>query len=124
MIEFGPIFLPKGFQFSSTTAGIKASSKPDLALILAAPGTAAAALFTKNPVVAAPIAVGRRTLSESRGRIRAVVVNSGNANCATGPAGLRACKLVCAEVARLLKIHKQEVFPSSTGIIGVPLPAE
>lgn len=124
MTKSGPTFFPKGFRFSSTTAGIKASGKPDLALILAAPGTSAAALFTKNLVAAAPVEVGRRALSERRGNVRAVVVNSGNANCATGSRGLRACQSVCAEAARLLKIHSGEVFPSSTGIIGVPLPAE
>ena len=124
MSESGPIFLPKGFQFASATAGIKASGKPDLALILAPPRTSGAALFTKNLVVAAPVEVGRRALSQGHGRVRAVIVNSGNANCATGPAGLRACKSVCAEAARLLKIRASEVFPSSTGIIGVPLPTE
>jgi glutamate N-acetyltransferase / amino-acid N-acetyltransferase len=124
MTESGPIFIPKGFQFSSTSAGIKASGKPDLALILAPPRTTAAALFTKNLVVAAPVEVGRRALTQSRGRVRAVVVNSGNANCATGPAGLRTCNSVCAEVARLLKIRGCEVLPCSTGIIGVPLPTE
>ena len=124
MSESGPIFLPKGFKFSSATAGIKASGKPDLALILASPRTSAAAVFTKNLVVAAPVEVGSRALSQSRGHVRAVVVNSGNANCATGPAGLRACESVCAEAARLLKIPASEVFPSSTGIIGVPLPTE
>jgi glutamate N-acetyltransferase/amino-acid N-acetyltransferase len=124
MTESGPIFIPKGFQFSSTSAGIKASGKPDLALILAPPRARAAALFTKNLVVAAPIEVGRRVLSQSRGRVRAVIVNSGNANCATGPAGLRTCKSVCAEAARLLKVRSYEVFPSSTGIIGVLLPTE
>jgi glutamate N-acetyltransferase / amino-acid N-acetyltransferase len=123
MTESGPIFLPKGFQFSSTAAGIKASGKPDLALILASPNTSAAALFTRNLIVAAPVEVGRRALSESRGQVRAVVVNSGNANCATGSAGLRACKSVCAQAARLLRIRTREVFPSSTGIIGVRFPA-
>src|SRR5579862_7378100 len=101
MTETGPIFLPKGFQFSSATAGIKASGKPDLALILASPGTSAAALFTKNLVVAAPVEVGRRALSLSRGRICAVLVNSGNANCATARAGIQACNDVCAGAARL-----------------------
>jgi glutamate N-acetyltransferase/amino-acid N-acetyltransferase len=124
MNELGPIFLPKGFKFSAATAGIKASGRPDLALILAGAHTSAAALFTTNLVVAAPVEVGRAALSQSRGRIRAVVVNSGNANCATGPAGLRACKAVCANAARLVKARASEVFPSSTGIIGVPLPAE
>ena len=124
MTDSGPLFLPKGFKYSAVTAAIKASGKPDLALILAPPETSAAALFTRNLVAAAPVSVGRDALRQSRGRIRAVLVNSGNANCATGPAGVRACKSVCSEAARLLKIRTTEVFPSSTGIIGVPLPAE
>jgi glutamate N-acetyltransferase/amino-acid N-acetyltransferase len=93
-------------------------------LILAAPPASAAAVFTKNLVVAAPVRVGREALSESQGRVGAVIVNSGNANCATGAAGVRRCKTVCAETARLLKLRSAEVFPSSTGIIGVPLPVE
>lgn len=124
MNESGPIFIPKGFRFSAVRAGIKASGNPDLALILAEAGTSAAALFTKNLVVAAPVEVGRKALAKTRGRVRAVVVNSGNANCATGKAGLRACNLVCEEAARPLGISPAEVFPSSTGIIGVPLPTE
>src|SRR6266496_1820898 len=124
MTEAGPIFLPKGFKFSSATAGIKASGKPDLALIVADRPTSAAALFTKNLIVAAPIEVGRASLAKSYGRVRAVIVNSGNANCATGPAGIRASKKVCSELAQLLNIKPTEVFPSSTGIIGVPLPVE
>ena len=118
-----PIFLPRGFQFSAVAAGIKASHKPDLALICAGPGTTAAALFTKNRIVAAPVEVGRKALATNGGHVRAVLVNSGNANCATGVDGIRACKRVCAETARLLKIRPSEVFPSSTGIIGVPFPA-
>jgi glutamate N-acetyltransferase/amino-acid N-acetyltransferase len=119
-----PIFLPKGFKFSAIAAGIKASGKADLGLIVAGPATTAAALFTRNRIVAAPVEVGRRSLRANRGIIRAVVVNSGNANCATGRAGMRHCKAVCAEAARLLQVKASEVFPSSTGIIGVPFPAE
>ena len=124
MTESGPIFLPKGFKFSSATVGIKASGKPDLALILADRPTSAAALFTKNFVTAAPVEVGRGSLVKSHGLVRAVIVNSGNANCATGRAGMRACEKVCNELAQLLNINPTEVFPSSTGIIGVPLPVE
>ena len=124
MSSFGAIFLPKGFKFSSLAAGIKASGKPDLALITAGPRTSAAAMFTKNLIVAAPLQVGRASLKASRGQIRAVIVNSGNANCATGSAGVRACKQVCAQTAKLLKVPLSQIFPSSTGIIGVPLPAE
>jgi glutamate N-acetyltransferase/amino-acid N-acetyltransferase len=116
--------LPKGISFSATAAGLKASGRTDLALIEAVPGTTAAALFTKNRVVAAPVEVGRAALQKSKGQIRAVIINSGNANCATGKTGIQSCKQVCQETARLLKIRPEEVFPSSTGIIGVPLQAE
>jgi glutamate N-acetyltransferase/amino-acid N-acetyltransferase len=122
MSASGPIFLPKGFKFSAITAGIKASGKPDLALILAEPHATAAALFTKNQIVAAPVEVGRAALAKSAGRVRAVLVNSGNANCATGQAGLRACRETCSETARLVKGKPAEIFPSSTGIIGVSFP--
>jgi glutamate N-acetyltransferase / amino-acid N-acetyltransferase len=118
------LLLPKGFSFSATAAGLKASGRTDLALIEAIPGTTAAALFTKNRVVAAPIEVGRAALTKSKDRVRAVLINSGNANCATGKAGIQSCKHVCREAARLLGIRTEEVFPSSTGIIGVPLQAE
>jgi glutamate N-acetyltransferase / amino-acid N-acetyltransferase len=119
-----PLHLPGGFTFSAGVARIKASGRPDLALVEASPGTTAAAVFTRNRVVAAPITVGREFLAKTGGRVRALVVNSGNANCATGPAGIRVCRRVCSQVARMLKVRTEEVFPSSTGIIGVPLPAE
>ncbi|MGO9650048.1 MAG: bifunctional glutamate N-acetyltransferase/amino-acid acetyltransferase ArgJ [Terriglobales bacterium] len=118
------IHLPKGFRFSALAAGIKASGRLDLAMVEAAPGTTAAALFTKNLVVAAPVQVGREHLSKAKGCIRAVIVNSGNANCATGNAGVKACGQICQEVARTLGIRPEEAFPSSTGIIGVRFPAE
>jgi glutamate N-acetyltransferase/amino-acid N-acetyltransferase len=118
------IYLPEGFTFSTANAGIKVSGRPDLAFAEACEGTTAAAVFTKNRVVAAPVEVGRSSLAAARGRVRAVIVNSGNANCATGNAGFKTCKRICAEVARELGIAAGEVFPSSTGIIGVPLPAD
>ena len=124
MSRSGPVLLPKGFSFSSATAGIKASGKPDLGLIVATQGTNAAALFTGNRVVAAPLTVGRAALAASQGRVRAVLVNSGNANCATGSRGIQDCKAVCAAAAKLLGVPANRVFPSSTGIIGMPLPTE
>jgi glutamate N-acetyltransferase / amino-acid N-acetyltransferase len=114
--------LPKGFSFSAAVAGIKVSGRPDLALIAAQEGTTAAALFTQNRVVAAPVQIGRANLTASHGRVRGVLVNSGNANCATGAAGLRACKNVCREAGKLLGVNANQIFPSSTGIIGVPFP--
>ncbi len=116
--------LPQGFLFSACTAGIKPSGRPDLALALAPGGSSAAAMFTSNQVVAAPVTVGRNHLRQSGGRVHAIIVNAGNANCATGKQGIRAAKMVCKQVARQLNVREHQVFPSSTGIIGVPLPAE
>jgi glutamate N-acetyltransferase/amino-acid N-acetyltransferase len=118
----GEIRVPHGFTFATAIAGIKQSGRPDLALAVVREGATAAAVFTRNRVAAAPVEVGRANLKSSKGCIRAVLINSGNANCATGPAGKTACELVCEEAARALGLHPWEVFPSSTGIIGVPLP--
>jgi glutamate N-acetyltransferase/amino-acid N-acetyltransferase len=116
--------IPQGFRFASGTAGIKASGRPDVAVIEAPLGATAAAMFTRNQVAAAPVVVGRRNLSASRGRLRAVVVNAGNANCATGEDGMRAAEHTCAELAALLRTTPELILPSSTGIIGVPLPVD
>jgi glutamate N-acetyltransferase/amino-acid N-acetyltransferase len=118
------ILVPRGFEFSSATAGIKVSGSPDLALALAPQGANAAAMFTTNRVVAAPLICGRDHLRRTKARVQAVVVNSGNANCATGKAGLRSCEQVCRSVAKAAGCEQNEVFPASTGIIGVPLPAD
>src|SRR5260221_4141504 len=115
---------PAGFLFSASTAGIKPSGKPDLALALAPNGASAAAMFTRNQVVAAPVVVGRKNLQISKGKVRAVIVNAGNANCATGVPGLKAAILTCQGLAKAIQCRPAQVFPSSTGIIGVPLPFE
>ena len=114
------VIIPEGFAFSADTAGIKISGAPDLALAECPAGAAAAAMFTTNRVVAAPVQVGRECVQS--GRIRAVLVNSGNANCATGARGLRDAQKTCAAVARSLGVEPAAIFPSSTGVIGVPLP--
>jgi glutamate N-acetyltransferase/amino-acid N-acetyltransferase len=81
-------------------------------------------MFTSNRVVAAPVTVGREHLAATQGHVRTVVVNAGNANCATGQAGIDACNRVCSGAAEQFGCRLEEVFPSSTGIIGVLLPAE
>jgi len=115
---------PQGFLFSACAAGIKASGKPDLALALAPDGSSAAAIFTRNQIVAAPVTVGREHLRRAQGLMRALIVNAGNANCATGKQGLKAATSVCIGVAKQLQVSPHRVFPSSTGIIGVQLPLE
>ena len=110
---------PLGFRAAGVTAGFKPSGLPDLGLLVGDPGTTAAALFTTNAVAAAPIEVGRDRLA--RGRIRAVLVNSGQANAATGPRGIDDAVATSAEAASLLGAEPDEVLPSSTGVIGEPL---
>ncbi|GGG90937.1 bifunctional glutamate N-acetyltransferase/amino-acid acetyltransferase ArgJ [Silvibacterium dinghuense] len=116
--------LPGGFRFSAVTAGLKPSGKPDFAVAVADEAASAAAMFTGNKVKAAPLQVGSKHLEHSGGKIRVVAVNAGNANCATGKAGLRAAEAVCTAAAKTFGTTENEVFPSSTGIIGVPLPYE
>lgn len=116
--------LPRGFRFSAVKAGLKPSGKLDFAVAVADHPASAAAMFTSNRVQAAPITVGRRHLLRSHGHVRVVAVNAGNANCATGQIGIEACEKVCAAAAKTFGAEGHEVFPSSTGIIGVPLPAE
>jgi glutamate N-acetyltransferase / amino-acid N-acetyltransferase len=116
--------LPLGFRWSAVTAGIKASGKPDLALAVCDGGAHAAAMFTSNQVVAAPVVLGRRHLAATGGRVSAVLVNAGNANCCTGEPGIDAARRSCTAVADQFGCVFDEVIPSSTGIIGVPLPVE
>jgi glutamate N-acetyltransferase / amino-acid N-acetyltransferase len=116
--------LPRGFRFAAVKAGLKASGNLDFAVAVADRPASAAAMFTSNRVKAAPIIVDGRHLERSEGQVRVVAVNAGNANCATGEAGMVACERVCAAAAELFGTEGHEVFPSSTGIIGVPLPAE
>lgn len=116
--------VPAGFRFAATTAGIKASGRPDLALIEAPQGAVAAAVFTKNLVVAAPITVGRKNLKSGKNQIKAVLVNAGNANCATGKQGIAAAEQSCKALAKALNVKRANILPSSTGVIGVPFPTE
>jgi glutamate N-acetyltransferase/amino-acid N-acetyltransferase len=118
------ITIPHGFRFGATTAGLKASGKPDLALIVADHPASAAAVFTSNRVQAAPLAIDKEHLHATGGKVRVALINAGNANCAVGHAGLDAARATCAAAAQAFGCAANEVFPSSTGIIGVPLPAE
>ncbi|MDE1175545.1 MAG: bifunctional glutamate N-acetyltransferase/amino-acid acetyltransferase ArgJ [Edaphobacter sp.] len=116
--------LPKGFQWGAVKAGIKVSGNLDLAAAVAPAGAQAAVMFTSNQMVAAPVTVGRKHIASTNGRVKAVLVNAGNANCATGQAGIDACNKTCVAAAETFGCIFDEVFPSSTGIIGVPFPGD
>jgi glutamate N-acetyltransferase/amino-acid N-acetyltransferase len=124
MSDISQFLIPKGFRFGATKAGLKASGRTDFALIVADAPANAAAAFTANRVKAAPVLVDQEHLRASGGKVRVVAINAGNANCAAGKAGLDAARATCEAAARVFGCHPSEVLPSSTGIIGVPLPAE
>jgi glutamate N-acetyltransferase/amino-acid N-acetyltransferase len=113
--------LPRGFVASGVRAGIR-KKRPDLGLIVAEDGAAAAAVFTKNRFQAAPVVLSKAALKKSGGRVKAVVVNAGCANAVTGREGLEAAKRVRARAAELVRCDENEVFLASTGVIGVVLP--
>jgi glutamate N-acetyltransferase / amino-acid N-acetyltransferase len=116
--------LPRGFRFAATACGLKKTGALDLGLFSSDVPASAAAVFTQNLVVAAPVTLSKKHLHLSKGRMRAVVVNSGNANCATGAQGDAASLRTVEETARRLGVPPHEVFVCSTGVIGVQLPVE
>lgn len=124
MTDLSRFHLPQGFRFGATKAGLKQSGRTDFALIVADAPASAAAMFTGNRVSAAPLEVDKEHLRATGGHVRVVAINAGNANCAAGQAGLDAARATCAAAAKSFACKPEEVFPSSTGIIGVPLPAE
>jgi glutamate N-acetyltransferase / amino-acid N-acetyltransferase len=116
----------EGFVAAGVAAGVKESGNLDLALVATDDGqpVVAAAVFTSNKATAAPVQVSRRHLAATRGRAAAVILNSGNANAATGAAGVDASERMCAAAAKELGCALDEVLVCSTGLIGIPLPVE
>ncbi|MEI6631228.1 MAG: bifunctional glutamate N-acetyltransferase/amino-acid acetyltransferase ArgJ [bacterium] len=113
--------LPIYFKSSALACGIKKSGKPDLGLLYSHVAAKASCLFTSNKIVAAPIKVNKIHLEPSR-QYRAILVNSGNANCFTGNQGLLDAQGLARAVSVSLGIKKEEVLVASTGIIGKRLP--
>jgi glutamate N-acetyltransferase/amino-acid N-acetyltransferase len=113
---------PKGFLAAGLASGVKASGKPDLALLVCPTGAAAAAVFTTNKIVSAAVEVSREHVRSRK--IRAVVVNSGCANACTGRTGLANARKMCALTAGHLGAEPEEVLVASTGVIGHQLPME
>lgn len=114
---------PKGFSAAATWAGIKASGKPDMAVVVnEGPKNAAAAVFTRNKVFAAPVKVSREVIKG--GAISAVVFNSGNANACTGAQGVEDAKAMQQLTAEGIGVDASQIAVCSTGIIGDLLPMD
>jgi len=114
----------QGFKMTAVAAGIKAGGALDLALIYSERPANAAAVFTQNTFIAAPLVLSQEHLRQTGHHIRAVIVNSGNANAATGEAGVQAARGTAEALASHLGCRPNEVIVSSTGVIGRRLPVE
>lgn len=112
----------KGFRFAGVAAGIKKKGGLDVGVIAADAPAAVAAVFTGNRVKAAPVRLSMAALRAARGRARALVVNSGNANACTGRQGAADARAMAAATARAVGARPGEVLVASTGVIGEPLP--
>ena len=117
MIKVFKAILPAGFKANGVACGLKKSGKLDLALLYSEVPALASAKFTTNSIIAAPLIVSKKHL-KSAIKIQAVLVNSGNANCFTGKAGIKDAEASAGFVAQALKIAKSSVLVNSTGIIG------
>ena len=120
----GGVATARGFRAAGISARIKASGKPDLALIVSDTAATAAAVFTLNKVQAAPVVLCKEHLTKSGGLVRAIVANSGCANACTGEAGMADARAMAAETAALIGCPPEQVLVASTGVIGVNLPMD
>ena len=117
------LFPVRGMRLGITEAGIRKVSRKDLTLVLIDPGASVAAVFTRNRFCAAPVQVCREHLGTGQ-EIRALLINTGNANAGTGASGLAHARSTCAALAQRLGLSPQQVLPFSTGVIMEPLPVE
>lgn len=114
--------LPLGYRYASAYAGLRKDRRDDVALIVSGIPASAAAVFTQNRAAAAPVRLSRRNIRESRGVVGAVLINAGNANCATRTGDKVAAATVKA-AAKALRLSPNQVLAASTGVIGVELDA-
>ena len=117
-----PEKIPEGFLFSGISAGLKVSKKKDLALILAPPNSIFAGFFTNSSVRASCIDLSVNRIQESLGLVRAIIINSGQANACTGDRGLIDSLATTKELGQILGIPDNQILMCSTGVIGEPIP--
>ena len=117
----------KGLRLGHAEAGIKRPGRKDVLVLELAPGSSVAGVFTKNRFCAAPVQICREHLTASKKQqleIRALIVNTGNANAGTGESGYQHAIQTCDELAQLMGLKREQVLPFSTGVILEPLPVE
>jgi glutamate N-acetyltransferase/amino-acid N-acetyltransferase len=113
----------EGVRIGVTEAGIRKADRKDLTVVLLDEGCSVSGVFTSNRFCAAPVQICRENL-DAAGRVRALLINTGNANAGTGQDGLRRARNTCVALASLLDIQEAQILPFSTGVIMEPLPDE
>jgi glutamate N-acetyltransferase/amino-acid N-acetyltransferase len=117
------LFPIRGVRIGVAEAGIRKAQRKDLTVVLIDEGACVSGVFTQNRFCAAPVQICREHLAMGHG-IRAIVINTGNANAGTGEEGLQRARNTCTALAEKLKLKAEEVLPFSTGVIMEPLPYE
>lgn len=113
-----------GVRIGVTEAGVRKANRKDLSVFLLDEGASVAGVFTQNRFCAAPVQVSREHLVQTAGAIRAMVINTGNANAGTGADGLARARRTCADLAKLLQLKPEQILPFSTGVIMEELPVD
>lgn len=121
-LDVSSLRCPAGFEAAGLAVGLRKSGRRDLALFLCREGASAAGVFTKNVVRAAPVTISEDNLAKSRGRCRAVLINSGMANACTGPEGYARAARTIDRLAATLRCAPEEILIASTGVIGMQMP--
>jgi len=117
------LFAVPGVRIGVAEAGVRKANRKDLTVVLIDEGSAVGGVFTQNRFCAAPVQVCRDHLAANYG-IRAMVINTGNANAGTGEDGLMRTRSTCVALARMLEIAPEQILPFSTGVIMEPLPVD
>lgn len=113
-----------GVEIGVASAGIRKPGRRDLTVFRLAEGSSVAGVFTRNRFRAAPVVVCEEHLQRAGNGVRALVINTGNANAGTGDEGMAAARATCNELAQLMGLEAQQVLPFSTGVIMEPLPID
>ncbi len=124
LIQAADLHHVAGIRVGIAQAGVRKANRDDLTVMLLPEGASVAGVFTTNRFCAAPVQICQEVLATSRGGVRALVINTGNANAGTGAEGMANAKACCARLAEHLGLQALQVLPFSTGVIMEPLPVD
>ena len=124
LIQASALHPVAGIRVGIAQAGVRKANRDDLTVMLLPEGASVAGVFTTNRFCAAPVQICQEVLKSNRALVRALVINTGNANAGTGEQGMAAAKLCCVRLAEHLGLQASQILPFSTGVIMEPLPVD